>query len=76
MPTQEQLDNFWWGTGGSEGDIKPGAYATMRPSDFNYLYATDAGFSTLYLYCQKHRLYGFANYDTTGAGLNQVGAGG
>jgi hypothetical protein len=31
--TQQQIDDFWWGVGGSASNPQPGAYVTMSPTD-------------------------------------------
>jgi hypothetical protein len=31
--TQQQIDDFWWGVGGSASNPQPGAYFNMSPVD-------------------------------------------
>jgi hypothetical protein len=75
--TQQQLDNFWWGTGGSPTSIQPGAYVTMRAQDVIYLKTTDPAWNALLTYCYQNNLYGFGNPRTTwdGTGGNCPGGG-
>lgn len=75
MPTQQQLDNFWYGTGGSAGAPTAGAYVTMKSDTVDYLYWSDSGFRTLLQFVQTNKLNGFAQYARP-AGSNEVGSGG
>jgi hypothetical protein len=57
--TQQQIDDFWWGVGGSATNIQPGAYVTKQGEEIIALTNTasaayDPAFSAIlsYLYSQ------------------------
>jgi hypothetical protein len=63
------LSDFWFGVGGSENDIRLGAYVLMNeeqviakttPASAAY----DAVFANNLATCRNGKLYGFANYAT------------
>jgi len=56
--TQQQVDDFWFGQGGSAGNIQPGAYVTMKWVDVVSLITTssaayNADWAALWLYVQQ-----------------------
>jgi|HubBroStandDraft_2_1064218.scaffolds.fasta_scaffold05897_8 hypothetical protein len=81
--TQQQLDDFWYGPGGSETNIEPGAYVTMNAADVISLTNTQSAayqpvFAAMLAYVFQNRLYGFGTPRTLydGTGSNGPGWGG
>jgi hypothetical protein len=90
--TQQQIDNFWWGVGGSATNIQPGAYVTKKQGEIIALTnkqsaAYDAGFAATlgYLYSEALKksgigptgANGFADVSTIGGvRIDVIGGGG
>jgi hypothetical protein len=78
--TQQQLDDFWYGPGGSETNIEPGAYVLMREVDVIQLTNPQSaiyspGFAAILAFCFQNQLYGFGNPRTTWDGTGSSGPG-
>ena len=60
--TDQELSDFWWGKGGSEESIQPGAYVAMRPQQVINAYNSDPAFAALLRYCFNQSLFGFSRF--------------
>jgi hypothetical protein len=70
--TQQQINDFWWGAGGSATNIQPGAYVTKKQGEIIALTnrasaAYDPAFSAILAYLYSEAVLKKSGFGPTGS---------